>query len=180
MESKVFMEIPDVLTKEFVDNLEWRRGRTGEYDVCEIGLVRRPVDRKIKNIQPGRLAAPSTGSKGGKPLWKLIPIGEKLQVYVNIREELLAVFGRYIDRRLDDNEHARTLIKKVKLYNATYINKTNGSGNGKSVDYPAPKMRKCATCGKPTVDYRCESCWMKIRLRSSGIDQPSKEYSVFR
>lgn len=26
-----------------------------------------------------------------------------------------------------------------------------------------PNMRKCATCGKPTVNYRCDACWKKIR-----------------
>lgn len=31
-----------------------------------------------------------------------------------------------------------------------------------------PNKRKCASCGKPTVNYRCSKCWEKIR--GFGLD----------
>ncbi len=31
-----------------------------------------------------------------------------------------------------------------------------------------PNKRKCATCGEPTVNYRCSKCWKKIR--GFGLD----------
>lgn len=38
---------------------------------------------------------------------------------------------------------------------------------------PDDTMRKCHDCGRPTIDYRCPSCWAKIRNKSvpSGIPE---------
>jgi hypothetical protein len=33
-----------------------------------------------------------------------------------------------------------------------------------------PNLRKCASCGKPTVNYRCSKCWAKVR--GFGLDDP--------
>ena len=30
------------------------------------------------------------------------------------------------------------------------------------------KTRRCASCGRPTADYRCPTCWERKRKKSGG------------
>ena len=32
--------------------------------------------------------------------------------------------------------------------------------------YLGPGLRKCATCKRPTTNYRCGTCWKKMRTHS--------------
>lgn len=41
-------------------------------------------------------------------------------------------------------------------------------------------LRKCATCGRKTRDYRCPECWAKIKAASTSCDEPSAEYKLGR
>jgi len=42
--------------------------------------------------------------------------------------------------------------------------------------YGTAGLRRCTTCGRLTVDYRCSSCWKKLRdpdVYDGGIDTES-------
>ena len=46
---------------------------------------------------------------------------------------------------------------------------------------PRADMRKCTTCGKPTMQWRCPACWLEVNARN-GIDEsmghPGDEYRI--
>jgi hypothetical protein len=65
---------------------------------------------------------------------------------------------------------------------AVLLEEAFGEGAAQAAGLPAPRMelssggrraarahkemyptRRCATCGKPTTDYRCPACWIKLR-----------------
>ena len=48
-------ELPDRITKEFLDNLEWRPGPLDTYEITEIGLLRRQDNVDIRGVYPGFL-----------------------------------------------------------------------------------------------------------------------------
>ena len=46
---------------------------------------------------------------------------------------------------------------------------------------PRADMRKCNTCGKPTLQWRCPACWQEINARngiSEDMGHPGDEYGL--
>lgn len=69
-----------------------------------------------------------------------------------------------------------------------YITQQNAKAGGKSQHGPKPQAksapdsldppprRKCTTCGKPTNNYRCNTCWKLLRKTFEPSDEPGDEF----
>jgi len=79
----------------------------------------------------------------------------------------------YLMRKYHDGaEHLPKMkLDSIRIQRNQDLRDQNGNGRQRPQQYTAanrsyrnaPKKRKCATCGKSTDNYRCETCWARLR-----------------
>ena len=170
-------ELPDRITKEFLDDLKWKPGPLPTYEITELGLVRRPQDVDIRGVFPGFLYSPNLAIKRG-PHYRLNPGGEKSAVYLTPSIVITNVFGRFRNKSLLKNEYAHQMKSLVLEYNAKHFKDKRRLPYEQAEENGMIKMRRCHDCGAKTRNYRCDACWTVVKSRVTSCDEPIKEYRV--
>ena len=168
--------LPEKLTPEFIEAQAWRPGPAKYYEMCDIGLYRRPLelegDSLMVNMRIGTIFALDIRDNEKAVVWIY-----DLHTKKSYKEQGSKHFAKeYLDRR-----YIRDLRLLVAAYNKEYFPAKPSSARrylkkGLS-DNQATPMRKCTTCGCPTRDYRCSVCWEKIQKDVTSCDEPLEEYS---
>ena len=172
-------ELPEKITIEFLMEQKWVSGPLEYFEICELGLVRRPLSMEVTRglMQPGFLYGPENKS-GFIIKYRLHKLGNKKPNYYSPKEIMEKCFGRFLNTKLDDLKYVIQLRILLTEFNSRVFRPERKS----PVDEEAGTipMRFCATCGKPTRDYRCEACWTKIRAAGTACDEPTAEYRIGR
>lgn len=172
-------ELPEKITFEFLGAQKWIPGPLDYFEICEWGLVRRPLSLDVTKglMRPGFLYGPENKS-GFVIKYRLHKIGNKKPNYFSPKEIMEQCFGRLLNENLASLEYVVQLRSLVTEFNNRVFRPERKS----PVDEEAGTipMRFCATCGKPTRDYRCEACWTKIRAAGTACDEPTAEYRIGR
>jgi len=171
--------LPERITPEFLTKMIWHAAPCVGYELCELGLLRRPHSYQAKGIFPGMLYYPKISVKT-RPHYILCDPGEKIGTRYTPDALMFAVFGKFRNAQLDDYAYQVKLRALVKEYNTRYF-------RGRAAPLQAvaeervvgmePK-RKCTDCGQPTRNYRCEACWILRRKGFSLEDIEDSAYSV--
>lgn len=172
-------DLPEIITKEFLDELEWRPGPLPMYEITELGLVRRPAGVDIRGVFPGFLYSPNIAMKRG-PHYRLNPGSDKAAVYLTPSIVIIEAFGKFRNKNLLKNEYAHIMKALILEYNQLNFREKRRLSYGQSEETGMIKMRKCRDCGVKTRNYRCDACWTIIRSKSTSCDEPMKEYGFGR
>lgn len=170
-------ELPEKITKEFLDDLEWRPGPLDTYEISELGLVRRPESVDIRGVFPGFLYSPNLAIRRG-PHYRLNPGGDKAPLYLTPSVVLTKVFGQFLNRNLLKNDYAHKMKGLIIEYNQLNFREKRRLPYEQAEENGMIKMRRCCDCGAKTRNYRCDACWVVIRSRATSDDEPSAEYKI--
>ena len=170
-------ELPDRITKDFLDDLEWRPGPLDTYEISEIGLVKRPDNVDIRGVFPGFLYSPNLGIRRG-PHYRLNPGGDRAAVYLTPATVIKAAFGVFRNKNLTKNTYAHQMKSLILEYNQLHFREKRRLPYEQAEENGMIKMRRCCDCGAKTRNYRCDACWVVIRSRATSCDEPSKEYRI--
>lgn len=170
-------ELPERITIEFLAEQKWIPGPMDYFEICELGLVRRPLSLDVTKglMRPGFLYGPENKS-GFVIKYRLHKIGNKKPNYFSPQEIMEQCFGRLLNTNLTNLEYAIALRALVTEFNNRVFRPERK--NNLEEELGTLPVRFCATCGKPTRDYRCSACWLKIRANNTSCDEPSSEYKV--
>lgn len=172
-------ELPDRITKDYLDDLEWRPGPLDIYEISEIGIVKRPDNVDIRGVFPGFLYSPNIGMRRG-PHYRLNPGGDRDAVYLTPSIVIKDAFGVFRNKNLTKNVYAHQLKTLVIEYNHLHFREKRRLPYEKAEENGMIKMRRCCDCGAKTRNYRCDACWAIVRSKSTSCDEPSNEYRVLR
>ena len=174
-------ELPESLTFEFLNDLEWKPGPLENYEICELGLVRRPSSVPMRRgvMQPGYLYAPEI--RGPRAIrYRLHKLGSKHPIYFLPGDAIKEVFGRFLNKKLHNMDYIISLRALVVEFNERHYIQDRRKVYADKCEPGMMPMRFCASCGKQTRNYRCEACWARIKALSTGCDEPIKEYGFGR
>ena len=174
-------ELPDQLSFEILDDLEWRPGPLEYFELSNVGLVRRPhqLPHLKGMMRPGLLYSPEP--KGNYATrYRLHNLGEKRPIYLVPREVFTSIFGGIQNSGVEDVNYVVQMRALVIEFNARHFRQDKRLAYEHNEEDGMLPMRKCATCGKKTRSYRCDACWAKIRAGSTSCDEPTKEYTLGR
>ena len=174
-------ELPDVLTEDFLEEQEWRPGPLDYFEICELGLVRRPLSLPMRRgvMQPGSLYTPEPRGIS-TTRYRLHKAGERVPTYIQPGDAIMQVFGRFQNKNLLDVPYVKWMRAIALEFNAKHFKKDKRLSYENSEEAGMIPMRRCATCGKKTRSYRCDACWAKIRAKSTSCDEPTDEYILGR
>lgn len=177
-------DLPEKLDRKFVDTQIWQPGPLEFYEVCELGLVRRPLSTPYCKgaMQPGYLYSPEVRS-GNYIRYRLHKLGEKRPIYYEPYSVMMEAFRMFRNEGLKDSEYVAELRVLVVEFNKNYFSTGFKNHRGEKTEEFGPgaiPMRKCTTCGKPTRNYRCEACWVRIKAGTTSCDEPGAEYRLGR
>lgn len=173
--------LPQFLTEEFLDDMEWKEAPVENYELCELGLLRRPKLIRQRGIYPGMLYGPRLNSRGIGS-YVLIPPGvHGSQGTRFLPEELMkSVFGKFRNKNLNVYPYCAKLNSLIVAYNAiTFQRPTRKEAHEKEGAGMLP-MRKCHDCKRPTRSYRCDACWTVVKAGVTACDHPDEEYGPSR
>lgn len=170
-------ELPEKITPEFLDDLEWKPGPLPTYEITELGLVRRPQDVDIRGVFPGFLYSPNLAIRRG-PHYRLNPGGDKASVYLSPSVVMNNVFGKFRNKLLLRNDYAHQMKTLIIEYNQLHFREKRRLPYEQAEENGMIKMRRCCDCGAKTRNYRCDACWVVIRARATSCDEPSAEYKI--
>lgn len=91
---------------------------------------------------------------------------------------MIPVFGKVRNKNLLNGIYVTRMKALVLEYNLRFIEIPRSETDIQEAGMKP--LRKCTTCGKPTRDYRCSACWVKIRAASTSCDEPASEYRIVR
>lgn len=174
-------ELPDTLTFDFLNELAWKPGPLDNYEVCELGLVRRPSSLPVHKgvMQPGFLYAPEM--RGPTAVrYRLHNLGSKRPIYIPPEQVMKDTFGRFKNKNLGKFEFVKALRVLVIEFNERHFIQDKRRVYAEKYEPGMIPLRCCATCGKQTRSYRCDACWAKIKAASTSADEPTSEYSFGR
>lgn len=173
--------MPEVITTEFLSELSWKPGPLELFEICELGLVRRPLELPVRRgaMQPGCLYTPEPRG-ASTTRYRLHRPGERAPTYLIPRDVMVQVFGRYLNTLLEDVEYVKEMRATALEYNFQNFRQDKRLAYQHAEEDGMIPMRRCATCGKKTRSYRCEACWAKIRSKETSCDEPTKEYRIGR
>lgn len=174
-------EIPDTLTFEFLDEQEWRPGPLDHFEICELGLVRRPLSLGTRKgvMYPGTLYTPEPRGRT-TTRYRLHLIGNRRPIYIPPEEALTKAFGVFRNHNLKNVAYVLNMRAIALGFNAKYFKQEKRLAYQDAEEEGMLPMRRCATCGKKTRSYRCEACWTKIRAGETSCDEPNAEYRLGR
>lgn len=174
-------ELPDMLTFDFLNELAWKPGPLDNYEVCELGFVRRPSSLPVHKgvMQPGFLYAPEM--RGPVAVrYRLHNLGSKRPVYLPPEEVMKAVFKKFRNKSLNTPGYVLKVRELIVAFNEQHFIQDKRRVYAEKYEPGMIPMRCCATCGKQTRSYRCDACWAKIKATSTACDEPTSEYSFGR
>lgn len=171
--------LPEKISQDFLDDLEWRPGPLETYEITEIGLVRRAFDVDIRGVFPGFLYSPNISSRR-LPHYRLNPGSDKAAVYLVPSMVIQAAFGKFRNSDLTKNDYARQMKMLVVEFNQLNFRAKRRIPYELAEESGMIKSRRCCDCGAKTRNYRCESCWVIVRSRTTSCDEPTKEYRLGR
>lgn len=174
-------ELPDQLSFEILNDLEWRPGPLEYFEMSDVGLVRRPHDLPhLKGMmRPGLLYSPEL--KGDVATrYRLHKLGEKRPIYLVPRHVFLNVFGKMLNEGVENVDYVVKMRAIVIEFNARNFRQDKRISYECKEEEGMLPMRKCATCGKKTRSYRCDACWAKIKAQSTSCEEPGAEYRIGR
>ncbi len=174
-------ELPETLTFEFLNDLEWKPGPLENYEVCELGLVRRPSSIQYNKgvMQPGFMYAPEM--RGPRIVrYRLHKLGSKHPIYMSAEEVMTGVFGRFANRNINKPTYVAEMRAIVIEFNERHFIQDKRKVYADKCEVGMAPLRFCATCGKQTRNYRCDACWAKIRSGSTSCEDPFSEYRLGR
>lgn len=176
--------LPERFTPEWVAGRVWKPTMYDCVEICELGITRRT---RTSGAGAGKLSYP-VPNKGFPPRYRIPTFdGGKKKYVVDVSDMMQAVFGRYLNKRLDNYDYLVSLRTLCMEYNTRYYSKSSAEHNKQSGGRvnPAFELRLCAgvngkSCGRKIRDYRCQACW--IMIRGGRIDDMSEEclYTVIR
>lgn len=172
-------ELPEELTRSILDEFCWLEGLLEGYEICEVGLVRRPKMMRSNGVPPGYLYSPNINVRK-EPCYRLNIYGSKSVLYIKPVEILTKLFGEFTNSGLLSNEYARQMKSLVVEYNERNFRSQNRKEYSDREEDGMLKMRVCHDCGKKTRNFRCDSCWAIVKARSTSCDEPISEYGFGR
>lgn len=172
-------DLPSEFTPDFMSDLVWSPGPMAGFEVSEYGIIRRPlaVLNPGRSMRPGFLYPPEVRGR----TWiryRLIDPKQCKPVYLKIEEVMIPVFGKVRNKNLLNGIYVTRMKALVLEYNLRFIEIPRSETDIQEAGMKP--LRKCTTCGKPTRDYRCSACWVKIRAASTSCDEPASEYRIVR
>ena len=174
-------DLPETLLYGYLDTLDWLPGPLDGFEICELGLVRRPpLMPKLKGeIRPGYLSSPECRTE--KMIrYRLNSTGFRNCTYIKPVDAMTEVFGKFRNKNLLILSYVKAMKGLVAEYNvATFRTPVRKTENEK-VESGMMQMRRCTTCGKKTRDYRCSACWAKIKNGVTSCDDVAEEHRVMR
>ena len=175
-------EHPEKYTYEFLESHEWKEAPVPGYEVCEYGIVRRPLDLVSRgNPRPGTLYGTRLHSKG-KGYYVLIPKGNSGSEGIKYKppELMEAVFGKFRNTNLLNYAYCARMNALISAFNAGMFEDKIRRTHGEQELANMMPMRKCHDCGKKTRNFRCDACWTAIRAKVTSCDHPDDEYGPVR
>ena len=170
-------DLPEKITKEFLDELEWREGPFPTYEISEMGLVRRPHGVYTRGIFPGFLYSPNLSIRRG-PHYRLNPGANKSSVYLSPVIVMTEVFGEFRNKLLRNSEYVHSMKKRIVDYNSVTFREKKPFKHQREVESGVTPARRCCDCGAKTRNYRCDACWVVVRAKASGCDEPLAEFRI--
>lgn len=168
--------LPEKLTDDFLNEQDWMPGPIEGFEICELGLVRRPLDLPARE-RPGYLHSPEMKGLAASR-YRLGVQGSRNSVYMTPKVAMLGVFGRIENKSLSNAGYSREMKALVNEYNERRYGRETQRKSRDCGDENGEKKRKCTTCGRPTNNYRCDACWAKIKSQATGCDDPGCEYKI--
>jgi len=168
----VAFELPDRFTPEYINGLEWRETQYSKLELCEMGMLRRPLSAQI----PGTLLY-ATPNKEFPPRYRITKLGGTKEKYVvDVEAAMIELFSSFRNKQLLAYKYLTELKLLCMEYNERYFTREMSREDSKLLGENAAKLirrRRCAgvngrSCGKMIYDYRCSACW--IRIRGGNVD----------
>jgi len=173
-------QLPESLTDEVMREWLWRPTPVFGYELCEQGLLRRPLDYNVKGTKAGMLYGSRLNTRG-IGYYALVPKGSYGSTCVRYKpEELMTeVFGAFRNRNLNVYTYCVRLNALIQAYNAhTFKLPADRRNMAHREEAGMSKLRKCHDCGRKTRNYRCDACWRVVLSRTTSCDHPDDEYKA--
>lgn len=136
------------------------------FEISNHGRVRRRAPGK-NNASIGRLYPPY---RNGSKIYYTIYSNHK-KVHFRLDKLMNQVWPGWYDPDYFTWEWMEDMREQIKEEN-------NPGGDGLERDIELTPRRKCHDCGRPTNNYRCETCWEALRDNADIYTQSEYGYDV--
>ena len=128
------------------------------YELNQTGMVRRT--KAGGNKRAGYFIKPGKGATVSAVYMLVNQNGKRIQA--SVRSLIKQTWGIDVTVGKKWREEAQRLVQECNEQQNPGLVRQNKWAH-KKLHKPAPKERRCTTCGRPTTDYRCAECWLAIR-----------------